>query len=112
MLAFERDHNSARRARDGVPRRRSSGLARQLRSRDLDNRQARDVSAWVYDINALNGERAENAEVKADVRPRRDGRALPWLVAAMMFLAPDDPDAAEAIASGDRCQFSAYYTLA
>ena len=86
--------------------------------RDLERTGQRytDVGAWVYDINALNGEKGrENAEVKADVLRRwRDGRALPWLVAAMMFLAPDDPDAAEAIAASEAIDANspAYYTLA
>jgi hypothetical protein len=43
-----------------------------------------DVGAWIYDINALNGEEAGQAAAKADVLARwHDSRTLPWLVAAI-----------------------------
>ena len=74
-----------------------------------------DVGAWLYDIDALNGEKGrQNADVKADVLARwRDGHALPWLVAAMMFLEPDDPDAAPAMTAAQAIDAGspAYYTL-
>jgi hypothetical protein len=75
-----------------------------------------DVGAWLYDINALNGDKGrQNADVKADVLARwHEGHALPWLVAAMMFLEPEDPDAAEAVAAAQAIDAGspAYYTLA
>ena len=75
-----------------------------------------DVGAWLYDIDALNGEKGrQNAAVKADVLARwRDGHALPWLVAVMMFLEPNDPDAAPAMAAAQAIDAGspAYYTLA
>ena len=86
--------------------------------RDLERTGKRytDAGAWLYDINTLNGEKGrQNAEVKADVLRRwHDGHALPWLVAALMFLDPDDADAAEAIAAARAVDAGspAYYTLA
>jgi hypothetical protein len=75
-----------------------------------------DVGAWMYDINTLNADKSSRyAAVKADVLRRwRDSHALPWLVAAMMFLMPDDPDAAEAIAACEAigANSPAYHTLA
>jgi hypothetical protein len=75
-----------------------------------------DVGAWIYDINALNGDKGrQNPDVKADVLARwHDGHALPWLVAAMMFLEPNDPDAAAAVAASQAIDAGspAYYTLA
>ncbi len=53
--------------------------------------------------------------MKADVLARwQDGHALPWLVAAMMFLEPDDPDATPAMAAAQAIDAAspAYYTLA
>ena len=74
-----------------------------------------DVGAWLYDIDALNGEKGrQNADVKADVLARwRDGHALPWLVAVMMFLEPNDPDAAAAMTAAQAIDAGspAYYTL-
>jgi hypothetical protein len=47
-----------------------------------------DVGAWIYDINALNGEQPGQDAAKADVLGRwHDSHTLPWLVAAMIFLA-------------------------
>ena len=75
-----------------------------------------DVGAWIYDINALNGDNGrQNADVKADLLARWHGsQALPWLVAAMMFLAPHDPDTAEAVMASQAIDANspAYYTLA
>jgi hypothetical protein len=85
---------------------------------DLERTGARytDVGAWLHHINALNGDKGrQNADVKADVLARwHDGHALPWLVAAMMFLEPDDPDTAEALAASQAIDAGspAYYTLA
>jgi hypothetical protein len=74
-----------------------------------------DVGAWLYDIDALNGEKGrQNADMKADVLARwHDGHALPWLVAAMMFLEPNDPDAAEAMTAAQAIDAAspAYHTL-
>ena len=52
--------------------------------------------------------------MKADVLARwRDGHALPWLVAVMMFLEPNDPDAAQAMTAAQAIDAAspAYYTL-
>ena len=93
-----------------------------LRDLERTGKRYTDVGAWVYDINALNGDKGrDNDEVKADVLRRwRDSQAnasanaLPWLVAAMMFLGPDDPEAAEAITASEAIAANspAYYTLA
>jgi hypothetical protein len=86
--------------------------------KDLERTGTRhtDVGAWIYDIDALNGDKGrQNAAVRADVLARwQDGRALPWLVAVMMFLEPDDPEAAEAMAAAQAIDANspAYYTLA
>jgi hypothetical protein len=74
-----------------------------------------DVGAWIYDINALNGEAAAQDAAKADVLARwHDSRTLPWLLAAMMFLAPADPETADAIAAAQAvaADSPAYDTLA
>jgi hypothetical protein len=75
-----------------------------------------DAGAWLYDIDALNADKGrQNADVKTDVLTRwRAGHALPWLVAAMMFLDPNDPDAAEAITASQAVDANspAYDTLA
>src|SRR5262249_21247065 len=83
-------------------------------------------------IDTLNGDNGpDNAQLKADakadvLRRWRDGQvnakvntnakanALPWLVAAMMFLGPDDPEAAEAITASEAIDANspATYTLA
>jgi hypothetical protein len=87
-----------------------------LRDLERSGKRYTDVGAWVYDINVLNGEKGrQNAEVKADVLTRwRNGHALPWLVAAMMFLEPDDPDCAEAMTAAQAIAATspAYYSLA
>ena len=93
-----------------------------LRDLERTGKRYSDVGAWVYDINALNGDKGrDNDEVKADVLRRwRDSQAnasanaLPWLVAAMMFLGPDDAEAAEAITASEAIDANspAYYTLA
>jgi len=86
--------------------------------RDLERSGTRytDVGAWIYDINALNGEKGrQDAAVKADVLTRwHNSHALPWLLAAMMFLEPNDPDSAEAMAAAQAIDANspAYYTLA
>ena len=82
-----------------------------LESLERTGKRYTDVGVWIYDINVLNSDKgSQNADVKADVLARwHAGHALPWLVAAMMYLAPNDPDAADAITSmtaGDRCQFA------
>jgi hypothetical protein len=84
--------------------------------RDLERTGKRytDAGAWIYDINALLNDKA-GPDAKADVLRRwREGHALPWLVAAMMYLDPDDPDAAEAMAAAQAIDAAspAYYTLA
>jgi hypothetical protein len=74
-----------------------------------------DVGAWIYDVNTLNGDKPAQNAAKADVLARwHDGHALPWLVAAMMFLAPDDADVAEAMTASQAVDAGspAYYTLA
>ena len=87
-----------------------------LRDMERTGKRYTDLGAWIYDINALNGEKGrQNAEVKADVLARwHDGHALPWLVAAMMFLEPGDPDSAEAVAAAQAIDAAspAYYSLA
>jgi Fe-S-cluster formation regulator IscX/YfhJ len=87
-----------------------------LKDLERTGKRYTDVGAWIYDIDALNGDKGrQNEEVKADVLARwHDGHALPWLVAAMMFLEPADPDAAEAIAAAQAIDVGspAYYTLA
>ncbi len=72
-----------------------------------------DAGAWIYDIDALNNDKG-HADAKADVLRRwHEGHALPWLVATMMFLAPGDADAAEAMAAAQAIDAGspAYYTL-
>jgi hypothetical protein len=87
-----------------------------LKDLERTGKRHTDVGAWIYDIDMLNGEKGrQNVDVKADVLARwRDGHALPWLVAAMMFLEPSDPDAAEAITASQaiHADSPAYYTLA
>jgi hypothetical protein len=87
-----------------------------LRDLERSGKRYTDVGAWIYDINVLNGEKGrQNAEVKADVMNRwRNGHALPWLVAAMMFQSADDSDAAEVLAAAQEIDANspAYYTLA
>jgi hypothetical protein len=95
-----------------------ASLAADLRDlRDLERFGGRytDVGAWIFDIDQLNGEKGRRTDAKADVLARwHDGHALPWLVAAMMFLEPTDPDAAEAVAAAQAIDAGspAYYTLA
>ncbi len=87
-----------------------------LRDLERTGKRYTDVGAWIYDINVLNGEKGrQNADVKADVLTRwRSGHALPWLVAAMMFLEPDDSASAEVMAAAQAVDVNspAYYTLA
>jgi hypothetical protein len=74
-----------------------------------------EVGAWIYDINALNGEQPGQDAAKADVLARwHEGRTLPWLVAAMMFLSAGDPDVADAMAAAQAvpADSPAYDTLA
>jgi hypothetical protein len=114
------------------PRERAQELARSLLAADLpaslavdlhdlkdlerSGKRYTDVGAWIYNINVLNNEKGrQNAEVKADVMSRwRNGHALPWLAAAMMFLDPNDPDAAEIMTAAQAidAKSPAYYTLA
>jgi hypothetical protein len=95
-----------------------ASLAADLRDlRDLERFGMRytDVGAWIYDIDSLNAEMGRHTDAKTDVLARwHDGHALPWLVAAMMFLEPNDPDAAEAVATSQAIDAGspAYYTLA
>ena len=88
---------------------------------DLENlertgKRYTDIGAWLYDINILNREKgSEAAEAKVDVLKRwHDTRTLPWLVAAMMFLAPGDPDVADVVAATKAIDADspAYHTLA
>ena len=60
-----------------------------------------DLGAWIYDIDVLTVGREENvAAAKADALSRwRERQSLPWLVAALMHLAPGDADVAAAIAA-------------
>lgn len=87
-----------------------------LRDLERTGKRYTDVGAWIYDINVLNGEKGRrNAEVKADVLTRwHQSHALPWLVAAMMFLEPNDADSAEAMAAAQAADAKSppYYTLA
>jgi len=119
------------------PRERAQELARSLLATDLpaslavdlhdledlerSGQRYTDVGAWIYDIDVLNGEKdapngeKKTADAKADVLRRwHESHALPWLVAAMMSLAPDDPDAAEAVTASQAIDANApaYYTLA
>ena len=74
-----------------------------------------DVGAWIYDINTLNGDKTLQNAAKADALTRwHDSHALPWLVAAMMFLAPGDADLAEAMTASQAVDAGspAYHTLA
>jgi hypothetical protein len=75
-----------------------------------------DLGAWIYDIDVLAAGRDENvAAAKADALSRwRERRSLPWLVAALMHLAPGDNDGAAAIAASRAIDANspAYYTLA
>jgi hypothetical protein len=87
-----------------------------LRDLERSGKRYTDVGAWIYDINTLNNDDGRpNADVKADVLTRwRAGHTLPWLVATMMFLAPDDPEVAEAVAASQAIDANspAYNTLA
>jgi hypothetical protein len=113
------------------PRQRAEELAKSLLGADLPaslavdlhdlvdleraGKRYTDVGAWIYDINALNGEEAAQKAAKADVLARwHDSPTLPWLVAAMMFLAPGDPDvgAAMTAAQAVATESPAYDTLA
>jgi hypothetical protein len=75
-----------------------------------------DLGAWIYDIDVLTAGREENvAAAKADALSRwRERRSLPWLVAALMHLAPGDNDVAAAIAASRAIEANspAHYTLA
>src|SRR5262245_2309576 len=79
-----------------------------------------DLGAWIYDIDVLTvvdavGREETVAAAKADVLSRwRESRSLPWLVAALMHLAPGDEDVAAAIAASRAIEAGspAYYTLA
>jgi hypothetical protein len=75
-----------------------------------------DVGAWLYDVDMLGTDkRSDAAGVKADVLRRwRAGHGLPWLVAATMWLAPDDLEAAEVMTAAQAigADSPAYYTLA
>jgi hypothetical protein len=113
------------------PRQRAEELAKSLLGGDLPaslafdlhdlvdleraGKRYTDVGAWIYDINALNGEEAAQKAAKADVLARwHASPTLPWLVAAMIFLAPGDPDvgAAMAAAQAVAADSLAYHTLA
>ena len=87
-----------------------------LRDLERTGKRYTDVGAWIYDIDMLTAESGhQKPDVKADVLARwHDGHALPWLVAAMMFLEPKDPDTAAAIAASQAVDANspAYYTLA
>jgi hypothetical protein len=83
--------------------------------RDLERSGKRytDAGAWLYDVDTLNNEKKHD-EVKADVLRRwHETRALPWLVAALMSLEPNDADTAEAMAAAQAIDAAspAYYTL-
>ena len=75
-----------------------------------------DLGAWIYDIDVLTVGREENVPAaKVDALSRwRERQSLPWLVAALMHLAPGDTDVAAAIAASRAIEASspAYYTLA
>ena len=76
-----------------------------------------DLGAWIYDINVLtvDGREPDVTAAKADALSRwRETRSLPWLVVALMHLAPGDNDVAAAIAASRAIEASspAYYTLA
>jgi hypothetical protein len=86
-----------------------------LRDLERSGKRYTDVGAWIYDINVLNSEKGrQNSEVKADVLTRwRNSHALPWLVAAMMFVGPDDSDSADVMAAAQAIEANspAYHTL-
>jgi hypothetical protein len=76
-----------------------------------------DLGAWIYDIDILttSGREQDVAAAKTDALTRwREQRNLPWLVAALMHLAPGDEDVAAAIAASRAIEAGspAYYTLA
>ena len=84
--------------------------------RDLERTGHRytDAGAWIYDVNALLNDKART-DAKADVLRRwHESHALPWLAATMMYLEPDDADAAEAMTAAQAVDAAspAYYTLA
>jgi hypothetical protein len=84
--------------------------------RDLERSGQRytEAGAWIYDINSLSSDKSR-ADAKADVLRRwHDTHALPWLVAAMMYLDAKDADAAEAMTAAQAIDAGspAYYTLA
>lgn len=73
-----------------------------------------DAGAWIYDIDSIANDKTR-ADAKADVLQRwHQSHALPWLTAALMFLDPGDPDAAEAMTAAQAIDAAspAYYTLA
>ena len=73
-----------------------------------------DAGAWIYDVNALLNDKART-DAKADVlRHWHESHALPWLAATMMYLDPDDADAAAAMTAAQAVDAAspAYYTLA
>jgi hypothetical protein len=84
--------------------------------RDLERTGKRytDAGAWIYDINALlNDKVRKNAKADA-LRRWHDSHALPWLVATLMYLDPDDSETAEAMTAAQAIDAAspAYYTLA
>jgi hypothetical protein len=84
-----------------------------LRDLERTGKRYSDAGAWLYDIDTLNDEK-KRPEVKADVLHRwHDSHTLPWLVAALMSLEPDNADATEAIAAAQAIDAAspAYYTL-
>jgi hypothetical protein len=90
--------------------------ARDLEWLERAGRRYTDLGAWIYDLDLLMSEKGrKDAAAKADVLRRwHDTKHLPWLVAALMWLAPGDPETAEAIAASREVAASspAFYTLA
>jgi hypothetical protein len=87
-----------------------------LRDLERTGKRYTDVGAWIYDVNVLNSDKGrQNPDVKADVLARwRDGHALPWLVAAIMFAEPGDGDTADIMTAAQAidAKSPAYHTLA
>jgi hypothetical protein len=75
-----------------------------------------DLGAWIYALDLLTTEMGrQSADAKADVLRRwRDAKALPWLVATLMWLSPGDSETADAIAASREVAETspAYLTLA
>jgi len=90
--------------------------ARDLEWLERPGHRYTDLGAWIHDVDLLMSEKGrKDATAKADVLRRwHESKRLPWLVATLMWLAPGDPETAEAVAASRETPASspAYYTLA